>query len=82
VSDVSDVERFAVIDRKYVDPLDARDSDKRTASGIKRYLRKAGTGFMMRAACACQLGVVVASKPGVTCEICNGAVLTTTERAH
>lgn len=74
-----DAERFAPIDALRVVPISRRISDKRTKLGGKRFVRPAGTGYTVRAACGCGHTV---PKPGGTCPSCGGAELTDEERAR
>lgn len=72
-----DAARFAVIDALRVRPVLGRIGNKRTVAGAKRFVRPAGTGFTVVAACGCDHKV---AKPGGVCPVCGGAELTDEER--
>ena len=77
-----DAERFAPIDALRVVPNSARMSDKRTLVGSKRYVRPAGTGFTVRAACGCGRNALLVTILGGTCPVCGGAELTIEEHTR
>lgn len=71
-----DAERFAVVDAMRVAPISKRFSDKRNDRTVRRFSRKVGNGYVLRAECGCGHAAII---PGGVCPVCGGAELTPDE---
>lgn len=69
-----DAARFAKIDQRISGS--SRVSDKRTKSGVRRYVRPVRTGYKALAACGCSAVTVAIDR---VCTVCGGAELFTEE---